>query len=224
MPSGEQGLRERKKQRTRDAIVEAAMRLFAEHGYDQTTVADIAAAADIAPRTFFGYFAAKEDVVFHDFDAVHAQFATRLTERAEGETTIVALRAVIAEILTTTDFEDPAERLRRRLVIETPPLQERERALMGRFEQTLAESVARDLDLPADSVRPRMVAAAATAALTALERFYEDPSDLGKDALFAGDEPLAVVDELLAFLRGGIAALAEQPAPPPPPRRGRRPA
>jgi AcrR family transcriptional regulator len=225
MPAGQQGLRERKKQRTRDTIVEAAMRLFAEHGYDQTTVADIAAAADIAPRTFFGHFAAKEDVVFHDFDAVHEHFASRMAERAEGETTIDALRAVIAEIFVTTDFEDPAERLRRRLVLETPPLQERERALMGRFEQTLAESVARDLGLPADSVRPRMVAAAATAALTALERFYEDPSDLGKDALVAaGEDPMAVVDELLAFLRGGIAALAEQPGPPPPARRGRRPA
>jgi AcrR family transcriptional regulator len=63
-------LRERKHARTRQALIDAAVELFERHGYDKTTIADIAAAADISPRTFFGYFASKEDLLFTDPDVL----------------------------------------------------------------------------------------------------------------------------------------------------------
>jgi AcrR family transcriptional regulator len=209
------GLRERKKQRTREAIIDAALRLFGERGYERTTVADIAAAADIAPRTFFAYFAAKEDVVFHDFDEMLAGLQGRLAARAPGETAIDAMRAWIAEVLAASDFDDPRELCRRDLVRSTPVLREHDRALMSRFEAALGDAVASDLGADQGPLRPRMVAAAAGAALAMLEAFYDD-----KVELLAGDaDPMAVIDEALTFLRGGIEALRERPpAPLPVPR------
>ncbi len=212
-----QGLRERKRQRTREQIIDAALALFDERGYDRTTVADIAAAADIAPRTFFAYFVTKEAVVFHDFDEVHASLARHLHGRAPGRTTFDAMRDWLGELVGGIDPDDPRERLQHRIVRTTPALRAHERALLGRCEETLREGIATDLGLPADHLRPTMVAAAATAALTAIEQLfaYEDDDDDAKTLMLAEpDLPLAVLDEALAFLRGGTEALRERPAPP----------
>jgi AcrR family transcriptional regulator len=201
-----QGLRERKRQRTREAIIDAALRLFDERGFEHTTIADIAAEADIAPRTFFGYFPSKEDVVFHDFDDFSAGLRKRLLEREEGETSIDALRAWIAQILGAHRFEDDRARCRRRVIESTPGLKAHDRAVIGRFEELLGEAVASDLGEPPGSLRPRMVAAAAMAALTMLD------SAGGKD-LKSHADPMALVDEALAFVRAGVVELRTRANP-----------
>src|SRR3712207_126969 len=122
--SPEAGLRERKKLRTRKAIADAALRLFERRGYDATTITDIAAAADIAPRTFFAYFPSKEAVVFDGIAADLDALAVRLRDRHEGETVFDALRAWIADHLDDPEHGGPAGERRRRLIRETPSLRD----------------------------------------------------------------------------------------------------
>ncbi|MEU6392882.1 TetR family transcriptional regulator [Streptomyces sp. NPDC046939] len=86
------GLRERKKQRTRQTLSDVAVRLFLERGYDKVSVAEVAAAAEVSKPTLFRYFPAKEDLVLHRF-ADHEDEAARVVAgRGDGEAPVEALR------------------------------------------------------------------------------------------------------------------------------------
>jgi len=117
------GLRERKKQKTKASIQREALRLFKKRGYEETTIEDIAEAADISPSTYFNYFPTKEDVVIYDeYDPM--MFAM-LTDAPAGETARESIRRVLeafSEILEK-DREDILERSR--LVLEVPELRAR---------------------------------------------------------------------------------------------------
>jgi AcrR family transcriptional regulator len=204
------GLRERKKERTRRSIEDAAFRLFEERGYQATTVADIAEAADIAPRTFFAYFPSKEAVVFGDFGDSFATLEAALTGRPEGETTFEALRGwIVDEVMAEREAGelDHREGVRRGLIDCNDGLAAHERHLMGRFEQLVAECVAVDLGDQPDDLQPRLVAAATVAALMAMRP--KDPDEHEKPI---GEEGLAQLDDAFAFLRSGIAGLQERRA------------
>src|SRR3954471_24031921 len=147
----EGGLREIKKRRTRDAIADAALELFDRKGFENTTIADIAAAADIAPRTFFGYFPSKEAVLFGAADGDFASFRAALDERPEGVTTMEAMRGWIAAKFVADDDAGKREEKRHRCIEASPELEAFQRGLMARFGDVLAEGVARDLGLAPDS-------------------------------------------------------------------------
>lgn len=93
------GLRELKKQQTRDALILAAHELFVAQGYEATTVEEIASRVEVSERTFFRYFAVKEDVVFALQEEAHARFSELLRGRPDHEPPLVALRAALEEIL-----------------------------------------------------------------------------------------------------------------------------
>ena len=195
------GLRERKKQQTRDRIAREALQLFAERGYDETTLADIAEAADVAPRTIFAYFESKEDIVLCKEVTFLETLKRKLDERPPGTTTVDALR----EFLSTIEPSDDEARLRKQIFSSNPSLQMSMRARHGQLEPMLAESIAKDLGAGPDDIRPLLIAASMTAAFTSVrDRFMEAES---------GGEPInhedgmAILDEVLEFLRGGLEAL-----------------
>src|SRR5207248_2489337 len=96
------GLRERKKQRTRETIARAGHELFAERGYHATTLPDIAEAADVSTRTIFAYFPSKEDILFSNFAQMKEALALALAERPEDKD---ALETVREFILSSHDAE-----------------------------------------------------------------------------------------------------------------------
>lgn len=132
------GLRERKKARTRWAIQEHALRLFAEQGYEATTVDQIAAAAEISPSTFFRYFATKEDVVVQDeFDE---QFVEAFRAAGAAQDPIDALRRLVVSAAAEADpHEREKSDQRMALTFAVPALRARavENAFSA-FQETVA--------------------------------------------------------------------------------------
>ena len=200
-PPTKPGLRERKKQQTRDAIARAAARLFAERGYDETTLAEIAEAADVAPRTIFAYFESKEDILFSEESILLDELRRRLDERPADATTVDALR----EFLGCMESPDDEARLRKKVIMANPALQMKMRARHVQLEPMLAESIARDLGTEPDDIRPLLIAASMTAAFTSVrDRFFEAESD-GEPV--SHEQGMAILDEVLEFLRGGLEAI-----------------
>jgi AcrR family transcriptional regulator len=117
------GLRERKKQKTRESIQREAMRLIEKQGYEQTTIEQIAVAVEISPSTFFNYFPTKEDVVL--YDAYDPVLATLLLERPAGEPLSLSFRRVLEAMGGIFERDREIILARGRLWFEVPALRAR---------------------------------------------------------------------------------------------------
>lgn len=162
----EVGRRDRKKQATRQALRDAALRLFLEKGYEDTTIADIAEEADTSDRTFYRHFASKEDLLLADargyFEDVERIIATRPTD----EPPMASLLAVRAELAATWDLGESVRWLFD-LIVEHRAVQANLLLLIADHESRLADLFAERMGLPGTDPRPWLVAGAAGAAFTA---------------------------------------------------------
>lgn len=201
----EAGLRERKKRRTRETIARVALELFAERGFHETTIKQVADAADVSPRTVSAYFPSKEELVFSDQEPFFADLDRRLRERGEGESAADALRAWIVSVMGDQPAgELERSRCQRAIIDSDPALRTYERGLQERAEQLIGAAVAVDLGLPADALTPRMVGAATMAALDSIRR------DMSLQTHGGIQQLVGFVDEALAFIGAGVRELAER--------------
>src|SRR3954452_10595577 len=169
-PGGEPlGLRERKKRATRQALHGAALRLVAERGFDDVTIEDIAAAADVSPRTFFNYFGSKEDVIVNpDPDRVERLRTLLASHTSADEQPLEVIESVL--LASLDDLTDRREEwlLRLRLVREIPALTPRYLAALNAMEQVLVEYTARRSGVSAIAdIYPPLVGSVSMAAMRA---------------------------------------------------------
>jgi AcrR family transcriptional regulator len=165
------GLREEKKARTRTNLTRSGIRLFARDGFRQTTVADIAAAADVAPSTFFLHFATKYDLLFNAHHEVVRGLERALTSREADESTIEVVRRYYLERLER-EASDELLVLRRKIMDSDPELLGHEQMRFSEaLRPLLIKAFAQDLGLRRGSdERPRLLASLTIGALSEFGR------------------------------------------------------
>src|SRR5919199_376269 len=102
------GLRERKKQRTRQLLVDTARRLFSERGFENVSVAEIARVAEVSQATVFNYFPTKEDLVYGGLETFEEELLAAIRERPRGQTVVAAFRDFILTARGFLAAEDEA--------------------------------------------------------------------------------------------------------------------
>ncbi|WP_217898433.1 TetR/AcrR family transcriptional regulator [Haloechinothrix alba] len=200
---GTTGLRARKKHATRDLLERTTLRLASQHGYDEVTVEGIATAAGVSTRTFFNYFASKEDAVFGEPKPElgmgnHQRVVESLRTQPAGVAVLEALRTAVSETVHEIMADKELERLRKDVVTAHPMLETR---LAGGFlerEQTLAAAIAERTGLdPATEAYPSVAAGAVIGAVRgAVFRWLASESDSQLEAF---------INEAFELLTRGMA-------------------
>ena len=189
--------RERKKLRTREALARAAVCLFSERGYDETTVEEIANQASVSSRTFFRYFKSKEDVLFFDNDELLQIYRESLAIRSPDETLIDRIRRASRDVLRVMGHEHPRYDVRvGRLLLEVPALSARMTVFDQQREEILAAAIAEEFGLPPEDPRSQLAAGAVVGSMRAMRRTWLQGGGT--------DRPADLLDEAFTLLRRGL--------------------
>ncbi|HTN78747.1 MAG TPA: TetR family transcriptional regulator [Acidimicrobiales bacterium] len=176
----ETGLRERKKERTRQELMRSALRLFADRGFDQVTVEEIAADCEVSPRTFFRYFSSKEDVLFAQSDRSLERLLETLRDEPADLRPLEALRRAMRTLAGDYVEDKEAVVLRHQIMTATPALRTRATERQHGWEAAVIEQLraggqaARMSDLDVRLV----VAASMTALRVSIVVWVADTSDV----------------------------------------------
>ena len=196
------GLRERKKHEVRARIADAALELFAAKGFDQTTVAEVAAAADVSVKTVFNYFPAKEDLFFDRAEEVEQRWLDAVADRAPGEPVLAGLRR---RSLSRFDQQsDGATSRFRRVMAGSAVLQGRGQQMWAAHEDAIASALAQAMDTPADDPTPQVLASQALGIHPLALRMAERWSEGGLPAEEVRGRVLDMINRWYDVLEQGI--------------------
>jgi AcrR family transcriptional regulator len=203
VPARPDGLRERKKARTRAAIREHALRLFREQGYAATTIEQIAAAAEVSPATFFRYFPTKEDVVLQDdFDIVTLD---ALEQQPPDLGPIAAFRGAAAAARAQMSADDIARFAETTyLTLSVPEIRARAVDELVRTTDVITAAIAARLGRSADDFASRNLAGAIIGVIMAATMPLYAGADAAADDGADVDEMFDRIDAGLAHLEAGL--------------------
>jgi AcrR family transcriptional regulator len=214
------GLRERKKEQTRQLIAETAWWLFANRGFDQVTVAEVARQAEVATATVFNYFPTKEDLLYARLEAFATRLVDAISSRPVGEPVLAAFRRHLLEsggLLAQVEAGDPEalERVRtlHRVIAASPALQARERQALAAAADALAALIAADTGAAAGDLGAQVAANA----LVGVQRTLIDYT---RRRVLADQAPARLATDVrrlgrraFALLEHGLADYAPKPSP-----------
>jgi len=195
------GLRERKKQQTRELISDVATQLFAANGFERTTISEVAAAADVAKMTVTNYFPLKEDLVFDRHEDIAGLLAAAVRSRPTGRGVLGAVRTTYLEHL---DDRSPILGFIglpfAQLVQSSPALLRREHEIFTAQEARLTETLAAEFAADDADLRPRVAACQLAGIFRVL--YYE-----GRRRLVSGQPTGGIVKALRTAARESYAGL-----------------
>src|SRR4051812_25424073 len=159
-----QGLRERKKQQTRQLIADTARRLFAERGFEGVRVAEVARAADVSEATVFNYFPTKEDLFFSGLEVFEQNLLSAIREREPGESVLDAFARFVLQprglLAAGADDDGGVQRLVAitRVITESPALLAREQRIFAGYTDSLAALIAEETRARVGAIEPWVAA------------------------------------------------------------------
>jgi AcrR family transcriptional regulator len=213
--TAELGLRERKKQRTRELIADTARRLFAERGFEAVPVAEIARAAEVSEATVFNYFPTKEDLFYSRLEAFEEELLSSIRERAPGESVLSAFGRFLLTPRGLLATRDPAqvEHLAAitRVITESPALLAREQQIYATYTGALAAQLTAETGAHTGDAAPWIVA-------RALIGLHEAVVDYSRREIVAGTRNPTLArqvrrqtEQALELLSQGLAGYGVRP-------------
>jgi AcrR family transcriptional regulator len=214
--SSEPGLRARKKQQTRQLIADSARRLFAERGFEEVSVSEVARAADVSDATVFNYFPTKEDLFYSGLERFEDELLAVVRDRARGESIVDAVGRFFLQPRGFLASDDPQAVARlleiSRMIAESPALLAREREILARYTDSLARLIAEQTNAAVDDLRPAVAAAALIGVHRALIEHVRqhilagdhDLARLRRSTRSAGKKALALLDQGLGSYGLGL--------------------